>query len=75
MSPSPLDYIRHMLDEAEYVRSKAEALTKEVFLRDETLKRAFVRSIEVIGEAAKKGPDAFRETLHKPGDSCIVHRS
>ena len=31
-------------------------MTKEGFTRDETLKRAFVRSIEIIGEAAKKLP-------------------
>ena len=28
-------------------------LDKDVFLQDETLKRAFVRSLEVIGEATK----------------------
>jgi uncharacterized protein with HEPN domain len=33
---------------------------KERFLQDETLKRAFVRSIEVIGEAAKRIPDTLR---------------
>ncbi|HEX5136253.1 MAG TPA: HepT-like ribonuclease domain-containing protein [Planctomycetota bacterium] len=33
------------------------------FLRDETLRRAFVRSLEIIGEAAKKVPDGFR-ALH-----------
>jgi uncharacterized protein with HEPN domain len=32
-----------------------------VFLGDETLKRSFVRSIEVIGEAAKQVPDSLRE--------------
>ena len=35
-------------------------MTKEQFSRDETLKRAFVRGIEVIGEAAKKVPPEFR---------------
>jgi uncharacterized protein with HEPN domain len=29
-------------------------------LVDETLRRAFVRSLEIIGEAAKKVPDTFR---------------
>lgn len=29
---------------------------------DETLRRAFVRSLEVIGEAAKKVPDDVRAT-------------
>jgi uncharacterized protein with HEPN domain len=30
------------------------------FLQDETLKRAFVRSLEIIGEAVKKVPEDFR---------------
>ncbi len=60
MSHSPLEYIRHMLHEAEYLTSKASVLSKEKFARDETLKRAFVRSIEVIGEAVKKVPPEFR---------------
>jgi uncharacterized protein with HEPN domain len=29
-------------------------------MRDDTLRRAFVRSLEIIGEAAKKIPDSFR---------------
>ena len=32
----------------------------ESFVRDETLKRAFVRSVEVIGEASKKLPDDIK---------------
>ena len=32
----------------------------ESFVRNETLKRAFVRSIEVIGEASKKLPDDIK---------------
>ncbi len=31
------------------------------FLQNETLKRAFVRSIEVIGAAVKQIPDTFRQ--------------
>lgn len=31
------------------------------FLRDETLKRAFVRSLEVMGEAVKQIPDSVRQ--------------
>jgi uncharacterized protein with HEPN domain len=29
-------------------------LTKQQFIQDETIKRAFVRSIEIIGEASKR---------------------
>ena len=38
-----------------------QGLTKDAFLQDETLKRAFVRSLEIIGEAAKQIPDDLRQ--------------
>ncbi len=34
---------------------------RDAFLRDETLKRAFVRSIEIIGEASKKVSPQLKE--------------
>jgi len=40
-----------VLDEIDYILSQVSGTDYESFLRDETLKRAFVRSIEVIGEA------------------------
>jgi len=61
MPLSPLEYLRHMLVEAEYVLSESQRLSKEQFLQDETLKRAFVRSIEIIGEASKKVPSELRD--------------
>jgi uncharacterized protein with HEPN domain len=33
---------------------------RNAFLDDETLKRAFVRSLEIIGEAVKQIPEVFR---------------
>ena len=57
MSASPLEYLRHILDETEYLEARLRDLSKSDFLNDETLKRAFVRSLEIIGEAAKKTPD------------------
>ncbi len=56
MPLSPLEYLRHMLDETEYLMDESHNLEKEHFLQDATLKRAFVRSIEIIGEASKKVP-------------------
>lgn len=56
MSLSPLEYLRHIVDEAEYLTEQAKIRTKEEFLLDETVKRAFVRSLEIIGEATKKVP-------------------
>ena len=56
MPLSPLEYLRHILDETEYLMTQKQGLGKEQFLQDATLKRAFVRSIEIIGEASKKIP-------------------
>jgi len=61
MSFEPRDYLRHILAEADYLIEQSEGLAFERFDADETLRRAFVRSLEVIGEAAKKLPAEFRE--------------
>jgi uncharacterized protein with HEPN domain len=61
MSRSGLEYLQHILDETEYLTDRGKGLNKDEFMRDETLKRAFVRSLEVIGEAAKQIPDDLRQ--------------
>lgn len=53
MSRSEAEYLRHILDEANYLAETSEQVTWKAFSEDETLKRAFVRSIEVMGEATK----------------------
>jgi uncharacterized protein with HEPN domain len=53
MSKSPLDYIEHILIEINYLQKKREEITEEIFSADETLQRAFTRSVEIIGEAVK----------------------
>jgi uncharacterized protein with HEPN domain len=53
MSRSATDYLKHILDESAYLYERSRGLTRKAFLQDETLKRAFVRSLEVIGEAVK----------------------
>ncbi|MCL7452985.1 MAG: DUF86 domain-containing protein [Anaerolineae bacterium] len=60
MSRSVREYLKHILDEAEYLMASSRGVGKERFLEDPTLRRAFVRSIEIIGEAAKQIPDSFR---------------
>lgn len=64
MSFEPREYLRHILAEADYLLASKRNVSREDFLGDETLKRAFVRSLEIIGEAAKKLPDEFR--AHHP---------
>jgi uncharacterized protein with HEPN domain len=65
MSFEPLEYLRHILAEADYLAEQTASLSKEDFLQNETLRRAFVRSLEIIGEAAKKLPGAFRAQYPK----------
>jgi len=61
MSSPPTEYLRHMLAESDYLVSQSTNLPRDEFLSDETLKRAFVRSLEIIGEATKHVSDGFRE--------------
>jgi len=61
MSRCPFEYLRHILDEIAYVQGVTRDITQTDFLADETLKRSVVRSIEIIGEAAKKLPSDFKD--------------
>jgi uncharacterized protein with HEPN domain len=60
MSKDPKEYLRHINDECSYVISVSENLDFNDFVEDETLKRAVVRSLEIIGEATKKIPADFK---------------
>jgi uncharacterized protein with HEPN domain len=61
MSKEPVEYLKHIRDESLYILSvTGKGITKEEFLNDETLKRAVVRSLEIIGEASKKIPADFK---------------
>jgi uncharacterized protein with HEPN domain len=61
MSPSAREYLQHILDEIAYITTSSASLEKAAFMQDETLKRAYVRSIEVIGEAVKQIPIPLRQ--------------
>lgn len=60
MSSPGLEYLRHILDEADYILKESSNLKRDEFFRNQTLQRAFVRSIEIIGEATKKLPDELK---------------
>jgi uncharacterized protein with HEPN domain len=61
MSPSAREYLLHILDETTYIMTSSTRLDRETFSQDETLKRAYIRSIEVIGEAVKHLPNELRQ--------------
>ena len=61
MSKNPIEFLKHIRDESSYILSVInDDLAKEDFLQNETLKRAVVRSLEIIGEATKKIPADFK---------------
>ncbi|PJZ78967.1 HepT-like ribonuclease domain-containing protein [Leptospira neocaledonica] len=55
-----IEYLNHIKDEIDFLNLKSKTLNRNDFLSDETTKRAFVRSIEIIGEAATKISDPFK---------------
>jgi uncharacterized protein with HEPN domain len=57
-----VEYLKHIRDECEYILATTEKITYDLFIHDETLKRALVRSIEIIGEAAKNISPNFRHS-------------
>lgn len=65
MSLQAREFLQHILDETHYIMASSEGVTKADFLENETLKRAYVRSIEVIGEAVKQLPEALRQKYEK----------
>ncbi len=60
MSRSGDEYLRHILDEIRFVLERSENLSEDGFVRDEVLRRAFARSLEIIGEAVKQMPEEMR---------------
>ena len=64
MSKEPVEYLKHIRDESLYILSvTSKGITREEFLNDETLKRAVVRSLEIIGEATKKIPELCAQVV------------
>jgi uncharacterized protein with HEPN domain len=52
-----------MLDETTYIMTSSASLDKTKFVQDAMLKRAYVRSIEVIGEAVICGAGKLERSL------------
>jgi uncharacterized protein with HEPN domain len=61
MSKLVEEYLQHILREVEFLLEESGGLELDVFLEDEVKMRAFARSLEIVGEAAKQVPQEFRE--------------
>ena len=60
MSASNLELLRHISLETTFVLKHIQNKSKEDFLNDDLLCYALVRSLEIIGEAAKKVDPDFK---------------
>ena len=60
MSKLPEEYLKHILDEINYLILTTENLSEEDFSQNQTFQRAFTRSLEIIGEAVKNLSSEFK---------------
>ena len=54
-----LELLKHILFECNFLIDKSQNLSEEAFYKDDILQRAFIRSLEIIGEAATKSDPEF----------------
>jgi len=57
----PLVFIKHILENIKDVEVFTRYISKEEFFENKEKQNAVIRSIEVIGEAAKNLPDSFKD--------------
>jgi len=62
------DYLDHMLEAIELIRSYVEGFSKEEFLADRRTQQAVILNIVVIGEAATKLADEYPEFVARYPD-------
>jgi uncharacterized protein with HEPN domain len=62
MSKDDLVYVGHMLDMARKASAKVDGLSRQQFDQDENLQMALAHLIRVIGEAARRVSDGFRQS-------------
>ena len=54
-------FLMHIIDEVRFIRSCSKGLDLEGLKVDPVMQRAFLRSLEVIGEAVKNRSESLRE--------------
>lgn len=61
MSNSIVNFLKHILNEISFLLNESGDLTYNDFIQNEKDKRAFSRSLEIIGEAIKNLPKDLRK--------------
>ncbi|MFH1453922.1 MAG: DUF86 domain-containing protein [Armatimonadota bacterium] len=56
-------FLRHILEEIKFLTKQTREISFDEFTKDEVLKRASTRSIEIIGEAVKNLSDDFKNKI------------
>jgi len=70
------DFLFHILDQLNYLMEVRENYNKEAFDEDRTVRQSVERSFEIIGEAANKIDDSFKEENKDiPWKDMIVMRN
>ena len=54
-------FLKHILDEINFLTKETEGIKFEQFIKNQILKRASSRSLEIIGEAVKNLPADFKK--------------
>src|SRR5688500_3737754 len=60
MSASNIELLRHISEETDFILNATNGKSLSDVIDDPILSRAVIRSLEIIGEAAKKIDDEFR---------------
>jgi uncharacterized protein with HEPN domain len=60
MSHSVVNFFQHIKEELDFLENSSKELNYDTFYEDEILKRAFARSLEIVGEAVKNIPEEIR---------------
>lgn len=60
MSPSLIEFLKHIRDEIDFLVEHSRNLTYDELVENAILNKAFVRSLEIIGEASKRIPEEMR---------------
>jgi len=64
MPKSEIEYLKHIKKECDFLLKNKEGISFDEFYNDEVKKRAFVRSLEIIGEASKNLDEEFRHKYY-----------
>jgi len=54
-------FLRHIMDEIKFLNDQCKRLELHELIEDEVLKRACIRSLEIIGEAVKNLSESFKK--------------